>query len=176
MFLSIYTKVLNGLEPAPSMALWCLWGLEKWFLMSVCKGYCTTLPTATSSISSLSPPRKPVQRFMPAPAGNSNCWSLRISPTTPSLFIHSTHTRTDTSLWRSQAKFSCELSSIISTELKNYVNMQKQWHGRCTGIQTVKILTCVFFLDFWISNTFHLWRFDDFISSEDLEKPMKNHA
>lgn len=52
------------------VALWCLRALQKWLLMSACKGYCTTLAAATSSISRPSRPREPAQRFMPSPAGN----------------------------------------------------------------------------------------------------------
>lgn len=168
-----YTTVLNWLEPAPSMTVWCLRGLQKWLLMSMCKGYCTTLPTATSSINFPSPPRKPVQRFMPAPAGNRNCWSCAFcqhhTPPPPLFFfLYSPHT-----------DFSVEVSSQVqlviklSTELKHFVNIQKQWRGQATGLQTVKSKPLYFSWPFSFLTCYICWAFTCLLALRIWKSPWK---
>lgn len=120
------------LRPALFMALWCLWGLQKWLLMSMCKSYCTTLPTATSSISF---PREPVQRFMPAPAGKRNCW---VESSHSSSNPKSTHAHTHTP--KKPFHLLIKHCNIIKKLCKHFRNNEVQM------VQTFKLQNPVFFL------------------------------
>lgn len=121
---------LTWLEP--SMALRCLRRLQKWLLMSMCKGYCMTLPTATSSISFSSPPREPVQRFMQPQLGTVIVGVCGFFQPRPFVFTALTHNYLEVS---SPVKLFIKHCNNYIIQKKNNGNMQKQLNEKGMGIQ-----------------------------------------